>query len=248
MLDAATPGRAALQLRGLEPGPRRQPTLGGPDFHAYVLRPTGTANEYSRRVRQWPADDAGPGRRRRERDWRPSRSRTSLSRRVTGWRSTARASRSTTAPARTWSLPVAAGPCRTAWSPSVGRTSLPTSNPRTYSFAASVVGPDQTTVTGGIKKFVDPLPSLDVAVPDTTTYPGSDYYGIGWSSTPQQMHTDLPPTTTARLRPAQRRGPGDAELPWPRHRGQKDRPVRILFKTCWGPARGAISSSPPTRP
>ena len=59
---------------------------------------------------------------------------------------------------------------------------------------------------GGIKKFVDTLPGLGeenannlgqyipVAVPDTTTYPGTDYYEIGIVQYREQMHSDLPPT------------------------------------------------------
>jgi FtsP/CotA-like multicopper oxidase with cupredoxin domain len=58
---------------------------------------------------------------------------------------------------------------------------------------------------GGIHKFVDALPQLGVAnllgqklvvaVKDTTTYPGSDYYEIALVEYTQKMHTDLQPTT-----------------------------------------------------
>ena len=60
---------------------------------------------------------------------------------------------------------------------------------------------------GGIHKFVDTLPGLTsagannlgqyipVAVPDTTSYPGSDYYEIALVQYTQKMHTDLNPTT-----------------------------------------------------
>ena len=63
-----------------------------------------------------------------------------------------------------------------------------------------------TTVTGGIRKFVDGLPGLGaanannlgqyipVAVPDTTTYPGTDYYEIAVVQYLEKMHSDLPPT------------------------------------------------------
>ncbi len=66
------------------------------------------------------------------------------------------------------------------------------------------VGPG--SITGGIRKFVDGLPGLGpdaknnlgqyipVAVPDTTTYPGSDYYEIAVVEYLEKMHTDLPPT------------------------------------------------------
>lgn len=57
-----------------------------------------------------------------------------------------------------------------------------------------------------IRKFVDSLPGLgvsnannlgqyiNVAVADTTTYPGSDYYEIGLVRYTEKMHSDLPPT------------------------------------------------------
>jgi FtsP/CotA-like multicopper oxidase with cupredoxin domain len=62
-------------------------------------------------------------------------------------------------------------------------------------------------ITGGIRKFVDSLPGLGkankndlgqylpVAVPDTTTYPGSDYYEIAVVQFKVRMSKDLPPTT-----------------------------------------------------
>ena len=53
-----------------------------------------------------------------------------------------------------------------------------------------------------LRKFVDTLPGLNtannlgqmipVAVPDTTTYPGSDYYEIELVQYREQMHSDLP--------------------------------------------------------
>jgi FtsP/CotA-like multicopper oxidase with cupredoxin domain len=61
-------------------------------------------------------------------------------------------------------------------------------------------------VTPGIKKFVDTLPGLGaanannlgqyipVATPDTTTYPGSDYYEIAVVQYREKMHSDLPAT------------------------------------------------------
>jgi FtsP/CotA-like multicopper oxidase with cupredoxin domain/fibronectin type 3 domain-containing protein len=61
-------------------------------------------------------------------------------------------------------------------------------------------------ITGGIRKFVDDLPGLGpdhknnlgqyipVAVPDTTTYPGSDYYEVAVVEYQEKLHTDLPPT------------------------------------------------------
>src|SRR3989337_3786285 len=77
--------------------------------------------------------------------------------------------------------------------PNYATSQLPTLNP-------------DGTVTGGIRKFIDSLPGLgpagannlgnyiSVAVPDTTTYPGSEYYEIAVVEYRQQMHTDLTPT------------------------------------------------------
>ncbi len=60
--------------------------------------------------------------------------------------------------------------------------------------------------SGGIRKFVNELPGLTeanannlgqylpVAIPDTTTYPGSDYYEIAVVQYREQMHSDLPET------------------------------------------------------
>lgn len=51
-----------------------------------------------------------------------------------------------------------------------------------------------TAYIGGIRKFVDALPNLTIAVPDTITYPGNDYYEIRLREYAQKMHSDLPPT------------------------------------------------------
>lgn len=67
---------------------------------------------------------------------------------------------------------------------------------------------DTTTgaITGGIRKFIDTLPGLgsagandlgqyiSLATPDTTTYPGSDYYEIALVRYSEKMHFDLPAT------------------------------------------------------
>ncbi len=58
-----------------------------------------------------------------------------------------------------------------------------------------------------IRKFIDSLPGLGaanknnlgqyipVAIPDTTTFPGADYYELGLKQYTQKMNTDLPATT-----------------------------------------------------
>ena len=114
------------------------------------------------------------------------------------------------------------------------------SQDRTYSFRAQVLdlSGQNTVVVGGIRKFVDELPGLGagaandlgqyipVAVPDTTSYPGSDYYIIELVEYSEQMHSDLPPTTLRGYRQA-----GDvANYHGPAIIAQKDRPVRILFR------------------
>jgi len=104
-------------------------------------------------------------------------------------------------------------------------------NVRTYSFAATLAGADQVGITPGtgIRKFVDPLPTLEVGVPDTTTYPGADYYEIGLVEYTQQLHSDLPPT---KLRGYVQLNGGDGTASYlgPAIVSQKDRPVRITFK------------------
>ncbi|MCL7453709.1 MAG: multicopper oxidase domain-containing protein [Anaerolineae bacterium] len=66
-----------------------------------------------------------------------------------------------------------------------------------------ISGTTTITVTGGIRKFVDGLAGLGeggannlgqfipVAVPDTTTFAGSDYYEIAAIQYREQMHSDL---------------------------------------------------------
>jgi FtsP/CotA-like multicopper oxidase with cupredoxin domain len=95
----------------------------------------------------------------------------------------------------------------------------------------------------GIRKFVDSLPGLGavnandlgqfipVAVPDTTTYPGSDYYEISLVQYTEKMHKDLPATT---LRGYKQTNSNDPNVNRPSYLGpiivaQKDRPVRVKF-------------------
>jgi len=116
---------------------------------------------------------------------------------------------------------------------------------RIYSFAANVLdlSGSNVTISGGIRKFVDSLPGLNapnnlgqeipVAVPDTTIYPDSDYYEIAVVEYEKQMHTDLPATT---LRGYVQLVPGSTTyLTEPQYLGPaivaaKNRPVRILFR------------------
>lgn len=102
----------------------------------------------------------------------------------------------------------------TLTSPGAGYTSAPTvtlrdPSPRAKGAVATatfISNSGTPVITGGIRKFVDSLPGLGptgannlgkylpVAVPDTTTYPGSDYYIIELRQYAESMHSDLPPT------------------------------------------------------
>ncbi len=97
--------------------------------------------------------------------------------------------------------------------------------------------------TPPLRKFVDTLPGLTaagannlgqyipVAIPDTTTYPGSDYYEIELGQYTLQMHSDLPVT---KLQGYRQTNTTDATVSVFRYLGpaivvQKNRPVRIKF-------------------
>ena len=135
--------------------------------------------------------------------------------------------------------------------------------------AINVTAPGAGYLTPGLKKFVDTLAGLGptaannigqyipVAVPDTTTYPGSDYYEIAVVQYRQQFSSQLPATllrgyvqlstsvipgahvqlTNANLDPAVAATPiaGYFGVDNPHYLGPtivatKDRPVRILFR------------------
>ncbi|MEN6341851.1 MAG: multicopper oxidase domain-containing protein [Methanospirillum sp.] len=85
-------------------------------------------------------------------------------------------------------------------------------------------------LTGGIRKFMSALPSISVAVPDTTTYPGADYYEIELRQYTEQMHPDLP-ATTLRGYVQVKSGRDVAPISYlgPAIVATKDRPVRIKF-------------------
>lgn len=96
----------------------------------------------------------------------------------------------------------------------------------------------------GIRKFVDTLPGMGanhannlgqyipVAVPDTTTYPGSDYYEISLVEYTEKMHSDLPATKLRGYEQTNTSDPAVKDKPsyfGPTIIAHKDRPVRIKF-------------------
>lgn len=96
----------------------------------------------------------------------------------------------------------------------------------------------------GIRKFVDTLPGLGadhandlgqyipVAVPDTTTYPGTDYYEISLVEYKEQLHKDLPATTLRGYMQTNTDDPTVKNKPsyfGPTIIAKKDRPVRVKF-------------------
>ncbi|MBK8573119.1 MAG: multicopper oxidase domain-containing protein [Holophagaceae bacterium] len=98
------------------------------------------------------------------------------------------------------------------------------------------------TNTPIIRKFVDTLPGLTaanannlgnyipVAVPDTTTFPGSDYYDIGLVDFRQQLHSDLPPTRLRGYKDLNPNADGAAHYLGPLIIAERDRPVRVTFR------------------
>ncbi|MDD2898591.1 MAG: Ig-like domain-containing protein [Desulfuromonadaceae bacterium] len=95
-----------------------------------------------------------------------------------------------------------------------------------------------------LAKFVDTLPGLTaakannlgqflpVAVPDTTTYPGSDYYIIELREYTEKMHSDLNPTTLRGYVQVNAAGQDVAPIHYlgPIILADRDRPVRLLFR------------------
>jgi FtsP/CotA-like multicopper oxidase with cupredoxin domain len=134
--------------------------------------------------------------------------------------------------------------------PGTGYTAAPTvairdPSPRAKGAAATVTTSNIAgvpSVSGGIRKFVDSLPGLGsdnhnnlgqyipVAVADTTTYLGSDYYEIELRQYTEQLHSDLP-ATLLRGYVQVRNGVDVAPIHYlgPLIVATRDRPVRIKF-------------------
>jgi FtsP/CotA-like multicopper oxidase with cupredoxin domain len=96
----------------------------------------------------------------------------------------------------------------------------------------------------GMRKFVDTLPGLGstkannlgqyipIAIPDTTTYPGTDYYEISLVEYKEQMHSDLPATKLRGYEQTNTTDPTVKNHPsyfGPMIIAHKDRPVRVKF-------------------
>ena len=100
--------------------------------------------------------------------------------------------------------------------------------------ATAILGAPFTPGTGMLK-FQDALPDLKgaIAKPDTTTFPGSDFYVIGLTQYQTQMHASLPPTTLrgyCQLATATSTACLGHSYLGPVILAQKNRPVRVLFK------------------
>jgi FtsP/CotA-like multicopper oxidase with cupredoxin domain len=105
-----------------------------------------------------------------------------------------------------------------------------------------------------IKKFMDRLPGvgfanrnnlgqyIPVAVADTTSYPGSDYYQIGLVNYAQRMHSQLPATPLRGYRDLSPSADGAAHYLGPLIIAKRDRPVRLKF-TNMLPTTGSAGSN-----
>jgi len=111
--------------------------------------------------------------------------------------------------------------------------------------------PNYANSPTNIRKFVDSLPGLGlagkndlgqyipIATPDTTTFPGSDYYVIAVRQYTRQLHKDLPATTlrgyvqlnngTDPKTGQNTVAPAPIQYLGPLISAQKDRPVRVKF-------------------
>lgn len=123
--------------------------------------------------------------------------------------------------------------------------SPPFSTPDYYAYPNWTFSPlptiNQTTgeLTGGLRKFRDGFAGfcdvsgmnnlnqcLPIAKPDTTTYPGSDYYKLELSEYAKKMNSDLPATP---LRGYAVDGSNDHQYLGPFIVATKDKPVRVKF-------------------
>ncbi len=113
----------------------------------------------------------------------------------------------------------------------------------TGAMATATIGDTTGSINGGIRKFVDRLPGLGatnanqngqyipIAVPDTKTYPGCDYYVIELGQYTEKLHKDLPTTTLRGYRQVNTEDKTLSKFSYlgPLVIANKDRPVRIKF-------------------
>ena len=216
----------------------------GKNLHAYVLRPTGTAGEYTvlfdSGLLTMPAlADPAVG---EDVTFGVSNLAVQAGDRIAFFGNGVPLDMGTGTDAVFYPTP--AGPAQDS-TVTLGAAPYPTlDQARTYSFAATLVGPEEVTVSGGLRKFVDPLPTLQVAQPDADSYPGSDYYEIALVEYEQKLHRDLANPTKLRgyVQLTGAGAPGAVDLgngyfaaAEPTYLGaaivaQKDRPVRIRFR------------------
>jgi spore coat protein A len=71
-----------------------------------------------------------------------------------------------------------------------------------------------------IAKFIDPLPIPPVLQPDTTTFPGTDYYQVAMTQFNQQLHRDFGPTMLWGYQ---------STFPGPTIEGRRGRPVKVRW-------------------
>jgi FtsP/CotA-like multicopper oxidase with cupredoxin domain len=97
----------------------------------------------------------------------------------------------------------------------------------------------------GIRKFIAPLPGLPQAVPDTTTFPGADYYEISLVQYSQKLHPDLPATTLRGYVQTNVATPLTPQYLGPLIIATSNRPVRLKFTNNLptGTTPGPISST-----
>jgi FtsP/CotA-like multicopper oxidase with cupredoxin domain len=125
------------------------------------------------------------------------------------------------------------GPGGTLQAPTCGGAGQPACG--SGAMATAIIGSPFTPGTGMLK-FQDALPDLRkaIAIADTTTFPGSDFYVIGLAQYTAQMHTSLPPATLrGYCQLASATAPASSCVPFylgPVILAQKNRPVRVLFR------------------
>lgn len=117
-------------------------------------------------------------------------------------------------------------------------------NPQgTGAMATATIGDNPDSLSGGVRKFIDRLPGLGcknanengqyipIAVPDTTTYPGCDYYVIELGQYTEKLHKDLPPTTLRGYRQVNTNDTTVSKFSYlgPLVIANKNRPVRVKF-------------------